>query len=45
MKIEFSSQRREMLLFLTNNMAAVASRANQQYGNYTYVTTQVCRKW
>ena len=32
MKIEFSSQRREMLLFLTTNMAAVTSRANQQYG-------------
>ena len=29
-KIEFSSQRREMLLFLTTNMAAVRSRANQQ---------------
>ena len=29
-KIEFSSQRREMLLFLTTNMAAVTSRANQQ---------------
>ena len=32
MKIEFSSQRRVMLLFLTSNMAAVTSRANQQYG-------------
>ena len=31
MKIEFSSQRREMLLFFTTNMAAVTSRANQQY--------------
>ena len=30
MKIEFSSQRRERLLFLTTNMAAVTSRANQQ---------------
>ena len=30
MKMEFSSQRREMLLFLTTNMAAVTSRANQQ---------------
>ena len=30
MKIEFSSQRREMLLFLTTNMAAMTSRANQQ---------------
>ena len=45
MKIEFSSQRREMLLFLTTNMAAVTSRANQQYGDYAYATTQVCRKW
>ena len=33
MKIEFSSQRREMLLFLTDNMAAVTSRANQQLGS------------
>ena len=31
-KIEFSSQRREMHLFLTINMAAVTSRANQQFG-------------
>ena len=30
MKIVFSSQGREMLLFLTTNMAAVTSRANQQ---------------
>ena len=30
MKKQFSSQRREMLLFLTINMAAVTSRANQQ---------------
>ena len=30
MKKEFSSQRREMLLFLTINMAAVTSRTNQQ---------------
>ena len=30
MKIEVSSQKREMLLFLTTNMAAVMSRANQQ---------------
>ena len=29
-KIEFISQRREMLLFLTTNMAAVTSLANQQ---------------
>ena len=32
MKIRFSSQRRERLLFLTTNMAAVTSCANQQYG-------------
>ena len=31
MKIKFSSQKRDMLLFLTTNMAAVTSRANQQY--------------
>ena len=31
MKIEFSSQRREMFLFLTINMAAVTSCANQQF--------------
>ena len=30
MKIEFSSQRREMLLFLTANIATVTSLANQQ---------------
>ena len=30
MKIEFTSQRREMLLFLTTNTAAVTSPANQQ---------------
>ena len=30
MKIEFNFQRREMLLFLINNMATVKSRANQQ---------------
>ena len=30
-KIEFISQRRETLLFLTTNMAAVTSLANQQY--------------
>ena len=30
LKIEFRSLRREMLLFLTTNMAAVTSHANQQ---------------
>ena len=34
MKIEFSSQRREMLLFLTTNMAAVTSLANQQLSQF-----------
>ena len=34
MKEEFSSQRREMLLFLTINMAAVTSRANQQQSSF-----------
>ena len=34
MKIEFSSQRRETVLFLTTNMAAVTSRANQQFPTY-----------
>ena len=33
MKIEFSSQRRGMLLFLSTNIAAMTSRANQQYGS------------
>ena len=31
MKIEVTSQRREMLLFLTTKMAAVTSSTNQQY--------------
>ena len=31
MKIEFGSQRRQMLLFLTTNMDAVTSSADQQY--------------
>ena len=30
-KIEFSSQRREILFFLTTSMPAVTSSANQQY--------------
>ena len=36
MKIAFSSQRREMLLFLTINMAAVTSRANQFEVNWVH---------
>ena len=31
MKMEFRSQRREMRLFLVTTMAAMTSRANQQY--------------
>ena len=37
MKIDLSSQRREMPLFLTTNKAAVTSRANQQYTVYQLV--------
>ena len=37
MKIQFSSQRREMLLFLTTNMAAVTSRVNRQYATFAFV--------
>ena len=44
MKIQFSSQRRERLLFLTTNMAAMTSHANQQsatsrYGLLGYAST------
>ena len=39
LKIELSYQRREMLLFLTTNMAAVTSRANQQYGPIIHLPT------
>ena len=35
MKIEFSFQRREMLLFLTTNMAAVTSVETSNRGNGT----------
>ena len=41
MKIELSSQRREMLLFLTTNMAAMTSRANQQYANQSHNFTNL----
>ena len=37
MKIELSSQRREMLLFLTANMAAVTSRVNQQLTGFPFL--------
>ena len=40
MKIEFSFQRREMLLFLTTNMAVVTSQANQQYRLFSQATVQ-----
>ena len=40
MKIEFSSLRREMLLFLTTNMAVVTSQANQQYRLFSQATVQ-----
>ena len=40
MKMEFSSQRREMFLFVITNMAAVTSRANQQYGKKSRKWTQ-----
>ena len=35
MKMEFSSQRRAMLLFLTTNKAAVMSHANQQFMTFS----------
>ena len=44
MKIEFGSQRREMLLFLTSNMAAVTSRTNQQYITWDFPTLCLTRK-
>ena len=40
MKKEFSSQRREMLLFLTTNIAGVTSRANQQYDLFDVINNQ-----
>ena len=43
MKMEFISQRREMLLFLTTNIATVTSRANRQYDMYL-VIRQVVNK-
>ena len=38
MKMEFSSQRREMLWFFNTKMAAMTSRANQQYITNWYKT-------
>ena len=43
MKMEFISQRREMFLFLTTNIAAMTSRANRQYDMYL-VIRQVVNK-
>ena len=40
MKIEFSSQRREMLLPLTTNIAAGTSLANQQYDLFDVINNQ-----
>ena len=40
MKIEFSSQKREMLLFLTTNVAAVTSRANRQFSLFSLNDSQ-----
>ena len=37
MKMEFLSQRREMFLFLTTNIAAMTSRANRQYDMYLII--------
>ena len=42
MKIEFSSQRREMLLFLATNLAAVTSHANHQL---SYSVGKMLGKW
>ena len=42
MKKEFSSQRRAMLLFLTTKMAAVTSRANQQYNSMDDLLFEEC---
>ena len=38
MKMELTSQRREMLLFLTTNMAVVTSRVNQEYERVLFLS-------
>ena len=38
-EIGLSSQRREMLLFMSSNLAAVTSRANQQYHEHLLTKT------
>ena len=40
MKIEVTSQRREMLLFLITDMAAVTSPANQQYKGSLFIISK-----
>ena len=40
MKIEVTSQRREMLLFLTTKMAAVTSPANQKYNGSLFIISK-----
>ena len=40
MKMEFSSQRREMLLFLMTKMAAVTSPANQKYKESLFIISK-----
>ena len=39
MKVEVTSQRREMLLFLTTKIAAVTSPANQKYNGSLFITS------
>ena len=40
MKIEVTSQTREMLLFLTTKMAAVTSPANQKYRGSLFIISK-----
>ena len=40
MKIEVTSQRREMLFFLITDMAAVTSPANQQYNGSLFIISK-----
>ena len=43
-KIEVTSQRREMLLFLTTKMAAVTSPANQKYKGSLFIINSAEQK-
>ena len=45
MKKEFSSQRREIFFFLTTNMAAVTSRANQQLEEPIVTLATIVLQW